>query len=367
MLNLIPMMLFTDAAKTNIDIATDILSLLITVGLPLIIVAYAGMVNEHSGIINLGLEGEMLVGGLAGYLTLRAFTQVTGTNDGYITHNMNVCLTNVYLPVLVGVLVAMAAGAIYSLLLSFAAINLKADQTIVGTAMNILAGSLVILIAWAIQGPGMTNIDTPNWIRITGKNFGWSSMYYPISDITNPGAGDYFKYFFTRLFLKDFYLTTPIIIVILVAVAIFLKKTRTGLRLRACGENPQAADSVGISVAKMRYLGVTLSGLLSGLGGFALCLSIGYTGSVIGFGFLALAVMIFGNWKPGRIILAGVIFALFRVISNYSLILPKSTLSNTSYLYMTIPYVMTLIILVFFSKTTHAPKAEGIPYDKGAR
>ncbi len=138
--------------------------------------------------------------------------------------------------------------------------------------------------------------------------------------------------------------------------------------MRACGENPQAADSVGINVSKMRYLGTGISGALAGLGGFAICLAIGgFQGSVIGLGFLSLAIMIFGNWKPWPIVAAACLFAFFRVLA-YSSFLPEIPGVRTySLIYMCIPYLLTILVLIFASKRSHAPKAEGIPYDKGAR
>ena len=161
-------------------------------------------------------------------------------------------------------------------------------------------------------------------------------------------------------------------------MSIILYKTKFGLRLRACGEHPQAADSVGISVHRMRYAGTTISGALAGLGGFiyALTTSNGTAnGSVAGFGFLALAVMIFGNWKPLNIAIVGFIFGLFKCVAasagtldiNGDGVYMLAQLGVSNYVYNMLPYVMTLIVLAFTSKKSRAPKAEGIPYDKGER
>ena len=151
-----------------------------------------------------------------------------------------------------------------------------------------------------------------------------------------------------------------------------LYKTRFGLRLMACGEHPQAADSVGINVYKMRWAGVLISGVLGGLGGICYILAgvseWKFENGVAGFGFLALAVMIFGQWKPVRIGLAALLFGFFRALSNVyfgfdflvSLNIPGSV-------YNMMPYVISLLVLALTSKKSRAPKAEGIPYDQGKR
>jgi len=150
-------------------------------------------------------------------------------------------------------------------------------------------------------------------------------------------------------------------------------KTRFGLRLRACGEHPQAADSVGINVYRLRYIGVAISGFLGGIGGLAFTVAAGsgFQSTVAGYGFFALAVMIFGNWKPMRIFGAALFFALFKVIGSYTgslAFLPSfEGVKNADYIYQMLPYVVTMIVLVFTSKKSRAPKAEGIPYDKGTR
>ena len=150
-----------------------------------------------------------------------------------------------------------------------------------------------------------------------------------------------------------------------------LYKTRFGLRLRACGEHPQAADSVGINVHKMRYIGTTISGALAGLGGFVAVLTTanGTAGAnIAGLGFLALAVMIFGNWKPLSIALASLFFGLMQCIAaSYDSISFLRELGISKYVYKMIPYIATLVVLAFTSKNSRAPKAEGIPYDKGQR
>ena len=163
-----------------------------------------------------------------------------------------------------------------------------------------------------------------------------------------------------------------IAIIALVFAYVTLYKTKFGLRMMACGEHPQAADSVGINVYKMRWAGVLISGALGGLGGICYILAgvseWKFENGVAGFGFLALAVMIFGQWKPTRIALAALLFGLFRALSNVyfgfdflvNLHLPGSV-------YNMLPYIISLIVLAFTSKNSRAPKAEGIPYEKGQR
>ena len=160
--------------------------------------------------------------------------------------------------------------------------------------------------------------------------------------------------------------------ILLIVSIVLLYKTRFGLRLRACGEHPQAADSVGINVYKMRYAGVLISGFLGGLGGITY-ITAGvslwkFENGVAGFGFLALAVMIFGAWDPARIALAALLFGFFRALGNtYVGFDFLKAMDIPSAVYNMLPYIVSLIVLAFTSKKSRAPKAEGIPYDKGQR
>ena len=153
---------------------------------------------------------------------------------------------------------------------------------------------------------------------------------------------------------------------------VVLYRTKFGLRLMACGEHPQAADSVGINVLKMRWSGVLISGGLGGLGGICYILAgvseWRFEYGVAGFGFLALAVMIFGQWKPTRIALAALMFGFFRALSNtYFGFGFLTALNLPSTFYNMMPYIISIIVLALTSKNSKAPKAEGIPYDKGQR
>lgn len=319
----------------------DLLSSMIAFAVPLILVALGAMYSERSGTINIALEGIMIVGGLVASLLFKA---LNGTEFA----------TNApQLAVLLGILLAAAVGALYSFFLAFASIRLKADQTIGGTALNMLAPALAIVITWAVQGQGQTAIYTPAWVLLA----------------TAPVDANFFE----RVLLKNMYLTTPICILVIIATVIIIYKTKFGLRLRACGENPAAADSVGINVYRMRYIGVMISGALAGVGGvaFTLAAGSGFASTVAGYGFLALAVMIFGNWQPTKIVLAALLFAFFKSLSGMSSSIPFlpsfDNVKESLYIYLMIPYIVTMIILALTSKKSRAPKAEGIPYDKGAR
>ncbi len=329
-------------------ILANVLSLTVIFAVPLLLVALGGMFSERSGVINIALEGMMIIGALAASFTLQAFDK-SGFGAGAPQ-----------LAMFVAILVAGLVGMLFSLLLGFAAINLKADQTIGGTALNQFAPAFAVVLTWAIQGEGLTTIQLPGWLRITRDTLG-------LPEAKNPQG------FFNILFFKYFYLTTVVAVVLFIASYVVLYKTKFGLRLRACGEHPQAADSVGINVYKMRYAGVLISGFLGGIGGIAYTVAAGsgFTSNVGGYGFLALAVMIFGNWKPFTILGASFFFALFKVVAAYNSslsFLPKfEGLREVSNLYQMLPYVVTMLVLIFTSKHSQAPKAEGIPYDKGSR
>ena len=327
------------------SILADILSATILFMIPLLLVALGGMFSERSGVVNIALEGIMIIGALCSCLFLRTM-DASGFGPAHPQMAM-----------FFAVLVAALTGAIFALLLAFASVNLKADQTIGGTALNMFAPAFAIVLTWAIQGQGQTTILIPTWSRITQATFGIAV-----------------KDNFLQAFLfKSFYQTTIWAVFLFIIAAVLLYKTRFGLRLRACGEHPQAADSVGVNVYRMRYVGVFISGLLGGIGGLAYTLAAGsaFQSTVAGYGFLALAVMIFGNWKPLNILGASLFFALFKILGSYSgsiPFLPKfENIKASEYIYLMLPYIVTMIVLILTSKKSRAPKAEGIPYDKGRR
>ncbi len=335
----------------------------LTYAVPLMIVALAGIFAERSGIINLALEGIMIFGAFIGVLFVRVVQQlgwfdVAKEMDNWIALQGFMLMT---------MAVAALLGAIFSLLLAFAAINLRADQTIGGTALNLMAPALVLFLIRIIANQNtlqMATGDAASWFMIKKSMLGFDK---------NADLG-----FLGETFLHKVYLSTYICILIFIILSIILYKTRFGLRLRSCGENPQAADSLGINVVKMRYTGVIISGALAGMGGFVYALTTANcasTGDVAGFGFLALAVMIFGNWKPLNVAGAALLFGLFKCIAaSYSSldingdgVYWLSEIGLNANFYRLLPYLITLIVLAFTSKNSRAPKAEGIPYDKGQR
>ena len=330
---------------------------------PLMIVALAGVFAERSGIINLALEGIMIFGAFIGVLFVRNMQSMQAIANAYANKQW---LTLQGLELL-AMLVAAALGALFSLLLSFASINLKADQTIGGTALNLMAPALVLFLIRILANQNtlqMATGDAASWFMLKKSTFGIPK---------NQDIG-----FLGETFLNKVYLATYVCILLFIILSVILYKTRFGLRLRACGENPQAADSLGINVYKMRYAGTTISGALAGMGGFVYALTTTNctaNGDVAGFGFLALAVMIFGNWTPLNIAGASLLFGLFKCIAaayisldlNGDGVYLLAQLGISSHLYRMLPYLVTLVVLAFTSKKSRAPKAEGIPYDKGQR
>jgi simple sugar transport system permease protein len=304
--------------------------------IPLLIVALGGMFSERGGVVNIALEGTMIIGGFAGILFINFFQDNTGLNGQ---------------PLLIAaVLVAACSGAVISLLHAYASVNMKANQIISGTAINMFAPAFAIYIARMIRT--VQQIPFSNQFRI----------------VKVPALGD--VPFLGPLLFQNTYITTYLGFMILVLAWLLLYKTRFGLRLRACGEHPQAADSVGINVYKMRYAGVVMSGALAGLGGlvFIIPTSTSFNASVSGYGFLALAVLIFGQWKPVRIFLAAFFFGLMMAVSSsYSGMPFLLSLPIPSYVYKMIPYLTTLVVLSFTSLRSQAPRAAGIPYDQGSR
>ncbi len=299
----------------------------------LILVALGGCFSEHSGVINIGLEGIMVIGALGGALMMK-----------YLPLTVPAIVEIVMV-----ILAAVLAGMVFSLLLGVAAIKFNADQTLIGTAMNMLAPAAAVVLVRAINmSENADNVSSTIAYGQAKKDF-----------IVNIGKFE-FNWFMLITFL------------LLVASYVVLYKTKFGLRLQACGEHPQAADSVGINVYAMRYAGVLISGALGGLGGLVY-ITAGvsewkFENGVAGFGFLALAVMIFGQWKPVNIGLAALLFGVFRALSNvYTGFDALVALKLPSTIYNMFPYIISLIVLVFVSGKSRAPKAEGIPYDKGQR
>ncbi|ONI46605.1 sugar ABC transporter permease [Candidatus Epulonipiscium fishelsonii] len=311
------------------DIIFQVFPYAIAFTIPLLVTALGGLYSERSGVANIALEGLMIIGAFSSALSLKL-------------------LPNNMLSVWISLGIATIAGALFSILHAFASVNLKANQIISGTAINMMAGALTIFLARNITGSGN--------IRIPG---GFIKVDIPIlSDI--PIAGP--------LFFQNTYYSTWLVLLILILFSFVLYKTKFGLRLRACGENPHAADAAGVNVSFMRYWGVMLSGALSGLGGgiYLVTFSKEFNGSVSGFGFLALAALIFGQWKPLGILGSTLFFGFATTISNVSQVIPELAVIPPMYLKI-FPYIVTLIALVIFSKSSQAPKASGEPFDQAKR
>lgn len=297
----------------------------------LTLVAFGGMFSERSGVINLGLEGCMVIGALGSALVMNGLPSDTP----------------LIFVLLLTVIVSVICGLVYSMLLAVASIKFKADQTITGIALNILAPAFATVVVKAVT------LRKENQAKVSLTFFKFRNA---------------FKFSIGKLEISYLFIVT----IILVAVAyIILYKTKFGLRLKACGEFPQSAASAGVNVIKYRYIGVGISGILAGLGGLAYITS-GTTQwvadqGVSGFGFLALAVMIFGGWKPISIFLGALLFGFFRAFNQAYTGLNIEFLNNFKALYKMLPYIVCLIVLAFTSKKSRAPKAEGIPYDRGQR
>lgn len=304
--------------------------------IPLLIVALGGMYSERSGVVNIALEGIMVSGAFTSILLISTL-QSGMSGQGLL---------------LIAIVVAIVTGALFSLLHAYAAITLRSDQTISGTALNMIAPASAIYLARMIQPNGVQQIQFTNTFRIEKVPL--------LGDI--PVLG--------RLLFQNAYITTYLGLLIFAVAAFVLYRTRFGLRLRACGEHPQAADSVGINVYRIRYAGVLISGALAGLGGlvYVIPTSTNFNATVSGYGFLALAVLIFGQWKPLRILVAAFFFGLMKTVASaYSGIPFLRDLGIPSDIYKMVPFIATLIALAFTSKRSQAPRASGVPYDKGLR
>jgi len=388
---------------TFMEIVYFIFPLIIASTVPLTLVAVGALYSERSGVINIALEGIMLMGAYVGSVVIKSleptgvgplltiFTSlVFGLFIGYILFILVQMLLSkidklslleslavrigtyaglalvstilMYLLIgassqniqvaLVGLLIGAIVGIAFSLFHAFASINMKANQIISATALNMFAPAFAIFVNRTFSATGTQKVTIQESYRIREVPI--------LSDI--PVIGD--------LFFKSAYLSTYLGVAIFIVAVVVLYKTKFGLRLRSCGENPHAADSLGINIYKIRYSGVMVSGALAGMGGviFVLSFAANFNATVSGFGFLALAVLIFGNWKPKRIILAALFFATMRVIANtYSVIPALKNLNLDGEIYSMLPYIATLVVLAFVSKNSAAPRAAGEPFDPGKR
>ncbi|MFT3848083.1 MAG: ABC transporter permease [Propionivibrio sp.] len=303
----------------------------IALAMPLLVTSLGGLFSERSGVVNIGLEGLMVVGGFASAAATVGLEPSLGEAAIWVS-----------------LVVAMLIGALFSVLHAFASINLNANQVISGTAINMIAGAVTVFLARTITGSG--NIQLTNGI--------------PRFDV--PGLVDI--PLIGKLFFYQTYGTTWLILLILALGAFVLYKTAFGLRLRACGEHPHAADAAGINVFKVRYGAVMISGALAGLGGATILVTYSgeFSGSVAGMGFLALAALIFGQWKPLGVLGATFFFGFAATLANASQAEPALQ-AIPEVILKVFPYVVTLLALILFSKSTQAPRAAGEPFEKGKR
>ncbi len=298
--------------------------------IPLLITAIGGLYSERSGVVNIGLEGLMVIGSFAAAITVAVLQP--------ILHNQALWL---------GLLAAVLAGALFSLLHAFASISLQANQVISGTAINMIAGALTVFIARNVTGSGNIQISPFTRFDIPG-----------LSEI--PVAG--------KLLFANTYATTWLVLLIFAIAYFVMYKTVYGLRLRACGEHPQAVAAAGIDVPLIRYTAVAISGACAGLGGAIILTTYSgeFNGSVFGLGFLALAALILGQWKPLGILGATFFFGFASTIATSAQAIPALA-QIPSVVLKTFPYIVTLLVLVIFSKKTQAPRAAGEPFEQGKR
>nr|WP_278254642.1 ABC transporter permease [Bacillus pumilus] len=300
---------------------------------PLILTALGGVFSERSGVVNIGLEGLMVVGAFSSIIFNLFFADTFGALTPWL-----------------GLLVGMAIGGLFSLIHAVATITFRADQTVSGVAINMLALGATLFVVKLIYGKAQTDKITEPFYK---------GDIPLLSDI--PIIGD--------IFFKDVYYTSILALVLAVVAWFVLFKMPFGLRLRAVGEHPMAADTMGIKVYRMRYIGVFISGLFGGLGGavYASTIALDFSHATItGQGFIALAALVFGKWHPFGAMGAALFFGFAQSLSIIGSLLPL--FQDIPNVYMLIaPYVLTILALTGFIGRADAPKALGTPYLKGKR
>lgn len=292
---------------------------------PLLYAALGSCFSEVSGVVNIGIEGMMTAG---------AFT---GTVVAYFTGNP-----------WIGFICGGLAGALFGMLHAIATVNLGADQTIAGTAINMLGPGIVIMIAKVM----FNSTDT---IPLTAEQK-IPKLFAGLFD-----TGSVFGRFLDNVFAT--YASTYLVFLAVIVVWFVFYKTRFGLRLRACGEHPQACETLGIDVIRMRFLCVCISGFLAGLGGACVTMTISTQFrpiSIVGQGFIAIAAVIFGKFRPHGALVGCLLFGF---CSGLKVVLGGSSSVNMHLISM-IPYVVTVIVLVLFVGKSRVPAANGKPYIK---
>lgn len=325
------------------EIISSIFPYAVAFTIPLLIAALGGLYSERSGVVNIGLEGLMVVGSFTCAVVIKLYSP--GLTSFFSALGLGTSAEALVL--ITGLLAAVAAGVLIAMLHAFASVSLNANQVISGTAINMIAGALMIFLARKITGSG--NISIIPMTRMDIPVLGQIPVLGPL------------------LFTKT-YATTWVVLALLLLSWFLLYKTPFGLRLRSCGENPQAADAAGINVARMRYIAVGISGACAGLAGAIILVTYSgeFNGTVGGLGFLALAALIFGQWKPLGILGATLFFGLAATIANVSQVTPAFQ-SIPPFLLKSFPYILTMLALIFFSRHSNAPRAAGEIYDKGKR
>lgn len=307
--------------------------------LPLFVMAIGGIYSERSGITNLALEGLQGAGAFFGALVAVILMQTLGADS--------------QIPYYVAMIVAMLGGTLYAMLHALLCVKFKANQVISGVVINILATALTTFMTKVLN---RVVWGAPSDKFVLGVSERWTIP--GLSSIPVVGA-----------VFKDMYPFELIIVVVSIIAWYVLYKTKYGLHLRACGDNPHAVDAAGIDVAKVRFRAVMISGALSGLAGmcFAYSISANYSSAIyVGYGYLSIAALIFGNWKIVPTLAACLLFG-FAKSGGYQIVQAAGMPSSYSDLVMILPYVLTLLLLVFFSKHNDSPKALGEIYDKGKR
>lgn len=288
---------------------------------PLVFAALGGVVSERSGVTNIGIEGMMTIGA------------VTGATVGYYSGSA-----------WVGFFAAGLAGGVIALLHAFASITCKADQTISGIAINLIGPGVALFVCRLLFDGATMSLPVPHKIPKVFGNLNSKAFQNLNVDVT-----------------------VVIAFVLAVFIWFFLYKTKWGLHIRAVGEHPAAADTMGLNVYKIRYICVLVSGILAGLGGASMTLAIipQFTPTAIsGQGFIALAAVIFGKWTPHGAYAACLLFGAAQALT---VTLGGGRFSVPSSILAMLPYLITIMILILFVGKSSAPKASGQPYEKDAR
>ncbi len=297
---------------------------------PLIFTALGGTFSERAGVVNVGLEGTMIMGAFAGVVFNLTFAGQFGGLTPWL-----------------GLLAGAVIGLIFSLLHAVATVTLRADHIVSGTVMNLMAPALGVYLIKLMYGKGQTSMIS--------ENFGYWNVPV-LSKIPVIGT-----IFFTKTSS-----TAWVAIIIAFVASWVLFKTRFGLRLRSVGENPQAADTLGLNVYALRYTGVLISGVLGGIGGalFAQSIAGNFSAStIVGQGFMSMAAMIFGRWNPVGAMAAALFFGFSQSMAIVGAQLPVLNQVPSVYLQVA-PYVFTVLILVVFFAKSKAPAADGVNYIK---